>query len=126
MNNELYLIGLLLVIAAAYFFVAPIAGTFAKFRGKRVITCPETRKAAAVEVDAAHAGLSAIFHQPDLRLKRCSRWPEREDCGQECLLQVELSPEGCLLRHMLTSWYEGKLCAACGTPFRQIHWIDHK
>jgi hypothetical protein len=126
MNNELYLIGLLVLIGAAYFLVPPILGTIAKFRGKRVITCPETRKAAAVDVDAVHAGITALFHQPDLRLKNCSRWPEKRDCGQECLLQVELSPEGCLLRHMLTSWYEGKKCAACGTPFHEIHWMDHK
>jgi hypothetical protein len=26
---------------------------------------------------------------PEVRLKECSRWPERGGCGQDCLIQVE-------------------------------------
>jgi hypothetical protein len=126
MNSELYVVALVAVLAVLYFVVPPIAGAFLKFRGKRVITCPETRKPAAVEVDAAHAGITAFLDHSDLRLKSCTRWPERKDCGQECLLQVELSPEDCLVKHMLTSWYEGENCEACGTPFGEIRWADHK
>jgi hypothetical protein len=28
--------------------------------------------------------------QPHLRLSECSRWPERQGCGQECLSQIEV------------------------------------
>lgn len=59
------------------------------YRGKRIVTCPDTREPAAVEVDAAHVAASAWGGPPDVRLKDCSRWPEKADCGQECLSQVE-------------------------------------
>ncbi len=59
------------------------------YRGKRTVTCPETREPATVEVDAARVAASAWGGVPDVRLKDCSRWPERAGCGQDCLSQVE-------------------------------------
>jgi len=126
MTIELYLIVLLLVLAALYFVVPFVVGTFIRYRGKRVITCPETRKPAAIKVDAAHAAFTAAVSQPELRLKSCSRWPDRDDCGQECLLQVELSPEDCLVRNILTNWYSGKHCVSCGKRIGEIHWLERK
>ena len=78
MSIELYLIALLLALASLYFVFPLVAGAFVRYRGKRVITCPETRKPAAIEVDAGHAALTAAISHPELRLKACSRWPERE------------------------------------------------
>ncbi|HYV06282.1 MAG TPA: hypothetical protein VFB82_16920, partial [Blastocatellia bacterium] len=126
MTAELYAIGLVVVLAAMYFFFAPMAGAFVKFRGKRVIICPETLRAAAVDVDVAHAALTAVAGNPDLRLTTCTRWPERKDCGQECLLQIEISPEGCLARTMLEDWYRGKKCVLCRVEIGEIYWSDHK
>jgi hypothetical protein len=51
MSIELYLVILFLTLAALYFVVPFVVGTYIRYRGKRVITCPETRKPAAVEVD---------------------------------------------------------------------------
>lgn len=59
------------------------------YRGKRSVTCPDTRELAAVEVDAARVAVTAWGGPPDVRLKDCSRWPEKADCGQECLVQLE-------------------------------------
>jgi hypothetical protein len=126
MSLELYVIGIVLILAALYFVARFVGAEFLKYRGKRVITCPETRKPAAVDVDAGHAALTAAIGHTDLRLKTCSRWPERKDCGQECLLQVELSPEDCLVRNMLTNWYAGKRCVSCGKEFGEIAWLDRK
>ena len=126
MTVELLLIILIVGLAALYFVVPFVAGTFLKFRGKRVITCPETRRPAAVEVDTIHAALTAAYTHPDLRLKSCTRWPERQDCGQECLLQIEIAPEDCLVRNILSSWYLDKHCVSCGTKFEEIQWSDHK
>jgi hypothetical protein len=60
------------------------------YRGKRIVRCPGTEPAweAAVEVDAARVAVSAWGGPPDVRLKDCSRWPEKADCAQECLSQV--------------------------------------
>ena len=126
MTIELYLIVIFIALAAVYFVVPLVVGAYIKYRGKRVITCPETRKPAAIEVDARHAALSAAVSHPDLRLKSCTRWPERQDCGQECLLQVELSPEDCLVRNILTNWYADKQCVSCGRQIGEIHWLDRK
>ena len=126
MSIELFLIILVAGFAVLYFVVPFVAGTYLRFRGERVITCPETRRPAAVEVDSIHAALTAASTYPDLRLKSCSRWPEKKDCGQECLLQVEIAPEDCLVRNVLTSWYQDKHCVSCGKKFSEIQWLDHK
>jgi hypothetical protein len=126
MPIEIYFIAAIVALVVLYLIVPQIAGAFLRYRGKRVITCPETREPAGVEVDAAHAAFTAMGRFPDLRLKSCSRWPEREDCGQECLLQVELSPRDCLVRNMLLDWYAGKHCVSCGRRFNEIHLLDHK
>jgi hypothetical protein len=113
---------LVLLVVLGRFF----SRTYLKFRGDRVITCPESQQPAGVTVDLRHALLMTIEGRPDLRLKSCSRWPERQDCGQQCLRQIEAAPEDCRVRHILTQWYEGKTCALCGKPIGEIQWADHK
>jgi hypothetical protein len=100
--------------------VMRLAALLAKYRGKRVITCPETQQPAGVTLDARHAALSGLVSHPGLRLSDCSRWPERAGCGQECLAQIHESPEGCLVRNILVNWYEGKTCCSCGRPIGPI------
>lgn len=126
MSAEFYFIALLLLLGALYFVGAPVLGAFIKYRGKRVVMCPETRKTVAVEVNAPLAAVSAAVGEPRLRLSDCTRWPERRDCGQECLPQIEMAPEDCLVRSILTHFFEGKSCTLCGRPFGTIHWPDHK
>lgn len=121
---------LLAVVALAILLAVgpPLVKRWLLFRGKRLVTCPETKRPAAVEVDAKHAAASVFSMQdhPDLRLQDCSRWPERKDCGQECLAQIEAGPEGCLVRTIVAKWYEGKACTLCGKPFGEMHWYEHK
>jgi hypothetical protein len=91
-----------------------------KYRGARVITCPENQRPAGISVDAGHVAAHAFSQTPQLRLSACSRWPERAGCGQQCLSQVEAAPEDCLVRNILVQWYAGKRCASCGQPFGEI------
>lgn len=91
-----------------------------RYRGQRVITCPENQRPAGVRVDALHAARTALGKGPELRLSACSRWPEMAGCGQMCLSQIEAAPEDCLVRNILLQWYEGKACAWCGHPFGEI------
>ena len=114
------LLGLLVVLGLVF------GRAYLKYRGDRVITCPENRRPAGVVVDTRHVLLTTLEGKPDLRLKSCSRWPEHRDCGQECLRQIEAAPEDCLVRHILTQWYQGKTCALCGNPIGEIQWADHK
>jgi hypothetical protein len=115
-------------IAIAMVIVAftRLVGSWWKFRGARLITCPENQRPAGVQVDAAHAALTSIGKSPELRLSTCSRWPERSGCGQQCLTQIEAQPEACLIRHILAKWYEGKVCACCSLPFGEISWAGAK
>jgi hypothetical protein len=91
-----------------------LARAWRRYRGQRVIACPETRQPAGVVVDAGHAAATALGGAPELRLSSCSRWPERAGCGQPCLSQIAAAPEDCLVRNILAKWYEGKTCASCG------------
>jgi hypothetical protein len=99
---------------------ARVASSWWKYRGRRVITCPETEHAAGVTVDATHAAFSGLAKTPVLRLSDCSRWPERAGCGQQCLRQIEAAPQDCLVRYILLKWYEGKICTSCGRPIGDI------
>ncbi len=97
---------------------------FVRYRGKRVITCPETSQPAAVHVNALKAAREAVFGRTDIRLDQCSRWPERAGCGQECLSQIKADPEKCLVWNLVDEWYRGKSCAYCQKPFGEIHWHE--
>jgi hypothetical protein len=92
---------------------------FRKYRGQRVITCPETDDGAAVSVDAWHAATSG-----NLRLSACSRWPERAGCAQACLSQIADAPDGCLVSLIVAAWYAGKLCTVCGRPIGPTVWHE--
>ena len=54
--------------------------------------------------------MGAILSEPTLHLKECSRWPERQDCWQDCLQQIKADPENCLVWTIVARWYEGKSC----------------
>jgi hypothetical protein len=117
---------IVLALVGVYSLLRHAVYTWWKFRGTRVITCPETKEPAAVVVDAHLAARTAVSGERKLRLRQCSRWPEREDCGQECLEQIELSPEECLVRTMLDEWYQGASCALCHKEIGEINWFKHR
>ena len=121
---------ILYVVAAVAVFgtgVALYLARLAKVRGPRVITCPDNKETAAVEVDAARAVLSSIFKgQTHYQLTACTRWPEKEGCGQDCVVEIEQTPNHCLVRTVLADWYLGRNCAFCGRAFGELNWHDHK
>ena len=108
MSLEIYLIVTLLTVASIY-YVTPLAvTTFRRYRGKRVVTCPETRNPCTVEVDARRAAITTVISNPELRMKSCSRWPERENCGQECMLQVRILPFDSSIKDTVAHWNAGR------------------
>ena len=119
-------VAVLVGLGVLFVFGRRAVGTWLKYRGTRVVECPENHQMVAVEVDAHHAAWSTPQGRPHLRLEDCTRWPEKAGCGQDCLSQIEASPEGCRVRSILTDWYTGKSCAFCGRTFDDIHWHDHK
>ena len=127
MTATLLIIIAVLALAVGLFVFRAIPGVRAYFeyRGKRLVTCPETHKAEAVDVAAKEAAVGAFLSEPTLRLVECSRWPERQDCGQECLQQIEIDPANCLVWNIVSKWYEGKNCVFCRKPIGPLHHIDH-
>jgi hypothetical protein len=104
-----------------------VAGrAYVNSRSLRLVRCPQTEKPAAVRLAPGWAILTAVFKRPRLKLRACSHWRERRDCGQTCLRQIEAAPEACLLRNILATWYEGKSCVCCGRPIGEIAWTEHK
>ena len=122
-----------LVIVAVVLTVAAVTAitimlrAYLRHRGKSLVTCPETHHAAAVHVNNGKAALNALKGEPmRLELNQCSHWPERENCGQTCLSQIENDPEGCHVWNIVQQWYRGRSCAYCHKPIEQIHWHDHR
>jgi hypothetical protein len=124
MTTAVFLLTALIALGALYLVLRPVLRVYLKFKGTRVVTCPETQEAVAVEVDARQAALSAARGHLSLELQDCSRWPERRDCDQDCLKQVEAAPMDCQLRTILTRWYEGKVCVLCRKRIPEINWSE--
>ena len=127
MTVTLFITLVVVVLAVGLFVFRAIPGirAYFNFRGKRLITCPETHTTEAVDVAAGEAAIGAFLSEPTLRLKECSRWPERQNCGQECLSQIEVGPANCLVWNIVSQWYEGKSCAFCHKPIGALHHLDH-
>ncbi len=128
MVHEVYLLIALLVVLGAFslrrFRVA--LKELRRYWGKMVITCPENQEKAAVDVAKSRAALGAMVGQPHLELCSCTRWPEKQDCGQECLSQIQSDPESHRLWTIAAQWYAGKACVYCKKPIGAVHHLDHQ
>ena len=126
MTTVVYVIAALAVMTGLFFVVRFFSRAYFRYRDSRVIICPDTNEQAVVEVDAVHAALTSALGQPDIRLRNCWRWPLYENCGQECLTQLDVAPADCLVSGVLMRWYDLKQCIYCGKPFERIPWTDHR
>ena len=99
---------------------------YRRFRGDRLVVCPENQQPVRVELDAGRAALASMAGKALLTLKNCSRWPEKATCGQECLAALATAPDGCLVSSLVRRWYEGKSCTLCDKEFREIAWLTHR
>ena len=68
--------------------------------------------------------MGAFLSKPTLHLKECFRWPERQDCGQDCLQQIEADPENCWFGQS-SRRYEGKSCVFRHKQIDRRHYLDH-
>jgi|SRR5579863_1767164 len=121
----LALVVLVIAVGLIVFRSLPAIKAYFDYRGTRLIKCPETNHPAAIDVAAGEAAIGSFLSEPTLCLKHCSRWPERQDCGQECLHQIEVDPENCLVWNIVARWYHGKKCAICQRSIGELHHLDH-
>lgn len=97
---------------------------YRKYEGKMLVTCPETGKPAAVKVNFWRAVRAALIGRRDIELSACSRWPERADCGQECLCEIEDNPQAHQAWTIAAKWFEGKKCVYCGHAIEPMKHLD--
>ncbi len=126
MNTFLYVILVLVAIGLGYLLVRVVRSVrlYFRFQGKSLVDCPETKQPAAVEVNSKCLFRDSVTGVPHLRLSECSRWPERQACGQECLKQIQSAPEDCLVRNIVAKWYARRSCVYCGKPIHQSDWLN--
>jgi len=124
--TDYFLVASAIVTVALAIWLSGAARVLFRYRGKMLFTCPETGKAACVNVAAMDAARTSLTGRPQIHLGKCSRWPEREQCGQECLSQVGADPQNNLVWTKVSNWYRGRACVYCRKPFLDLHWHDHK
>ncbi|MGA8150047.1 MAG: hypothetical protein WB952_03800 [Terriglobales bacterium] len=122
-----FVVGVWLLVGVAYLFHRLFLGgrEFRKFSGKMLVTCPETHQTVAVKVAAARAALAVTAGRERVELSQCTRWPERKDCDQACLSELEANPEKHSVWNIVCKWYEGKSCVYCRRPISELHHLDH-
>ena len=111
MTTSLFIALLVLAVLLVYLIIA--VRTWARVRGARVVVCPETQTQVAVNVDVGHAITTAIREKADLRLTSCSRWPERQDCDQPCVKQIEMAPADTRATTIAAHFFSRERCAIC-------------
>jgi hypothetical protein len=88
MENVLAVIAPIVAVGAVYVVVPVVADTYRRFRGKKMVTCPETGAPAEIELNASHAAATSATGIPEAEVIQCSRWPERHYCAQDCVAQI--------------------------------------
>jgi hypothetical protein len=84
MSNLFIVLGVLFVLSfvpLAFLFVRG----YLRYRGERLVSCPQDGQLARVRLDAARAAVSSLTDSGDLPVTSCSRWPEHKDCRQGCV-----------------------------------------
>lgn len=112
---------LLVAVIAAWLAwdVARAWRVWRRFRGERLVTCPETAMPAAVRIDVPRAAATALVEgAPVLQLADCSRWALRGPCDEPCLGQAQ-APANCVSA-FVARWYDGQLCVYCRKPIGAV------
>ena len=113
-------IGFFFAAAGLIAMTVAFIGLYVRYRGKRIVTCPETRLPVGAEINAALAAGTWLVTQPRFVITACSRWPERAGCDQACAPQIEAAPEETRVRNIVADWYGQRTCVYCTRPIREI------
>ena len=111
---------IVVTVAFTLVLIVVFLGLYVRYRGKRIVTCPETNAPVGAEINAALAAGTWLVTQPRFVITTCSRWPERAGCDQACAPQVEASPDETLVRNIVAKWYGERTCTYCAQPIREL------
>jgi len=127
MAPEMYSLIAVFVAAVAFVVYRSLIGAheYRKFHGTMLVNCPENQHIVAVDVASARAALTAMFGKECVELNQCTRWPEKEDCDQACLRDIQAAPEQHSVWGIATRWYEGRTCVYCHRTIAPLSHLDH-
>jgi hypothetical protein len=84
---------MILVVGGGFYYgtrgILHGVGSSAKSCGSKLITCPETAKLALVGLAKGEMSNSGYHVVDRLRVGECSQWPNRQECRQGCMEQIE-------------------------------------
>lgn len=69
--------------------VVLLARSYARFWKQRAVACPIVKATGVVQLEAARAAWTSVTGDRELHVAWCSQWPKRQDCGRECLAEIE-------------------------------------
>ena len=114
------IVSLIFIVIASIGIGVLYVRSWREFRGQRVLTCPETQRPVAAEINAARAARGALVDNPRFVITSCSRWPEKAGCDQACAAQVEASPRETLARSLVRLWFDDHPCVYCGKAITDL------
>jgi len=127
------LAGATLVLLSALAFALAVVGVWRastvwrRYRGMRLVSCPENGVSAAVTIDLRRAIASSLAgSEPECHLATCSRWETRgPGCDEACVPQVSAGGEDSTVRALARRWYAGRPCVLCEQPITEESALDH-
>jgi hypothetical protein len=69
-----------------------VADIVARYRGRKLVRCPETQELVEVQLNTRRALWTATFGEAMPRVNSCSRWPKKKGCSEECVKENWLIP----------------------------------
>jgi len=90
-NFALVIISCLVTFAALTVALPSCVGIYRRYRRGLLVSCPETRRQASIDLSAALAATTSAFVPPQLHIKGCTMWPEQRQCGRSCVKQLRLA-----------------------------------
>ena len=85
MNTPLLMMLGILAMGMLLVVFPVMADIVARYRGRKVVTCPETRELVEVQLDTPRVAWAGVFGEAIPRVKSCSLWPKKKGCGEECV-----------------------------------------
>jgi lipopolysaccharide/colanic/teichoic acid biosynthesis glycosyltransferase len=79
------LMSVLVAISIIAFFIARMGWSFYRLRGRHEVVCPDNRKSAIIRFRATHGAVTSALNDPEIKVRKCSRWPEKSGCDEACV-----------------------------------------
>jgi hypothetical protein len=82
-----------IALCIATYFIVRMSLGFYRLYGRHEVVCPDNGKPAVIQIRAMRGALTSVLEDPDVFVRTCTRWPEKNGCAQGCLESVLRSRE---------------------------------